>query len=157
MNLRSVVNHLEVCIAHEIESSRTALSWIARLERALAAYDPSEFEAVVEDGATLGRTEEGNARRRERLLGQLGEAWGVPAKTLTLGGVARRLGAEGRRLEELRGELREVVGQVMKGRRRLSALIGMHRRINSDLMQLIMGCESEQELERGGSLINAEA
>lgn len=157
MNLRSVVNHLEDCVALEIESKRTAVSWIGRLEGALAAYDPAAFEAVVEDGASLTRADEGNAARRQRLLAQLAGAWGVPVGTLTLGSIVRRLGADGARLEELRGELRLAVGEVMKRRRRLSALIGMHQRINSDLMQLVLGCDSAEELEAGGSLINAEA
>lgn len=156
MNVQSLVIHLEDTIALEIESKRTALAWIERLEGALSDYDPDRFAEVVEDGAAITRGDEGNTARRQRLLGQLAGAWSVPQGTLTLGGIARRLGEGGARLEVLREDLRQAVSEVLRRRRRLSALIGMHQRINSDLMQLVLGCESEEELAQGGSLINAE-
>ncbi len=80
-----------------------------------------------------------------------------PVATLSLGSVARRLGDEGATIEELRNELRGVVATVMKRNRRLASLIGLHRRINTDVMQLMLGCDSADEIQHGGTLVDAEA
>ena len=157
MNLRSLTNHLEDCLALEIESKRAALAWIEQLERTLGGYDAEGFEGSVEAGAGLPGTDERNAKRRKKLIGDLAAAWGVPEGTLTLGSIARRLGPDGERLDALREELRDLVAGVLQRRRRLSSLIGLHRRVNTELMQLILGCESEEQVHEGGSLVNAEA
>jgi len=157
VNLRSLTNHLEASLVTEIESKRAALEWIEQLERTLGGYDAEGFEGSVAAGASLPGTDERNAKRRKKLIGELAAAWGVPEGTLTLGSIARRLGAEGERLDVLREELRELVASVLQRRRRLSSLIGLHRRVNTELMQLILGCESEEQVHEGGSLVNAEA
>ncbi len=157
MNLRSLANHLEACLVNEIESKRAALQWIEQLELTLGGYDAEGFEGSVQKGASLPGVDERNAKRRKKLIGELAAAWGVPEGTLTLGSIARRLGADGERLDALREELRDLVGTVLKRRRRLSSLIGLHRRVNTELMQLILGCESEEQVHEGGSLVNAEA
>lgn len=157
MNIRSLVNHLEDYLRIEIESKRTAMKWIEAQELAISRNDPEAFEAAVKDARNAFQKNEANAQRRTKLLTALASQWKVHVGTLTLGGIARRLGDEGRNLDNLRLELRQHVAEVIKRNRRLSALIGMHRRINTDMMQVILGSDSPEDVESGGSLINAEA
>lgn len=157
MNLQSTINHLENCIVQEIQANRDAIKWIDSMEAVIAANKSSEFVELSRAGAQICRTGDKNSRRRQSYIVSLAKTWGLAADTLTLGSVARRLGAPGARLNELRSELRQVLGDLVRRQRRLAALIGMHRRINADVMQLILGCESHEQVNQGGSLVNAEA
>ena len=69
----------------------------------------------------------------------------------------RKGGPAGAPLEALRLELRQAVAGVIKRNRRLAALIGLHRRINTDICQLVLGCDNPEQVESGGALIDAEA
>jgi hypothetical protein len=157
MNLRSTLNHLEAGLVLEIQSKAESLAWVESLESAVRSNDSAEFEKLVANGAGLCKAGESIARKRVALITELGRHWGVAAAALTLGGVARRVGADGKRLEQLREQLRTVISKVMKRQRRLAALIGMHRRINTDVMQIMLGCDSKEEVHQGGCLVNAEA
>jgi hypothetical protein len=157
MNPQSVANHLAECLRAEVESKRAALSWIEAQEQALAARDAVAFERAVTEVGELVSGDRFRATRRKELLARLAAEWRVPPQALTLGGVARRLGGGGAPLEELRLELRGVLAELMKRTRRLATLIGLHRRINTDVMQLMLGCSTKEEVDQGGSLVNAEA
>jgi hypothetical protein len=157
MNVRSLTNHLEDYLRGEISAKKKVLACIDAQERSLASNDIASFEeAVLQAGGFCSRDEQ-STLKRTRVLEGLAAHWNVPVVTLTLGGIARRLGEDGSRVSELRQELRKVIAEMVKRMRRLSALIGMHRRINTDIMQLILGCDSKEEVESGGSLVNAEA
>ena len=157
MNTQSLINHLENNLRIEIEAKRRALLQIEAQEKAIAANDPSAFQKAVEEARSSCVADERNAKRRTQLLTDLATHWQLPVGVMTLGGVARRMGDSGRGLELLRAELRNVLAEVVKRNRRLSALIGMHRRINADIMRLILGCDSHADVNSGGFLVNAEA
>lgn len=157
MNLQSTLNHLEACLLEEIHKQGDSVAWIDSMEQAIAANNSEEFETLVSNGAGLCSDGDKVSRRRKDLVAKLAVLWNVPATALTLGGVVRRAGAAGARLEELRGELRKAVAATVKRQRRLAALIGMHQRINADVMQIMLGCETQEQVRQGGSLVNAEA
>jgi hypothetical protein len=157
MNLQSTLNHLEACLVEEIQKQNDSVAWVESLEKAIAANASVEFEALVANGAEVCRASDVVSRRRKELVAQLAGYWKIPATALTLGGVVRRAEGRGARLGDLRGELRAAVATVMKRQRRLASLIGMHRRINADVMQIMLGCETQDQVKQGGSLINAEA
>ena len=157
MNLSSVINHLAACLVQEIQFQQDNIAWTEAMEQAVQKNDSLEFEALVAKGAELCKRGDAAARKRERLVSELGKIWGVAAEALTLGGVVRRVGPEGARLGELRSELRTSIATVMKRHRRLSALIGMHSRINGDVMQTMLGCDTQEQALEGGTLVNAEA
>ncbi|MFT7669343.1 MAG: hypothetical protein ACI8X5_002043 [Planctomycetota bacterium] len=157
MNLQSTVNHFENYLRVEIESKRCALLCIETQERAIEARDADAFQESVSAAQELCVSDERNAVRRKKLMSEMANHWGIPVATMTLGGIARRLGAQGKGVELLRLKLRTAVAEVVKRNRRLAALIGMHRRINADVMQIVLGCDSHEAVNNGGSLINAEA
>jgi len=157
VNPQSLANHLEEQLRLEISANVALVECIEAQESALRAQDPEAFTTAVartEQELVQGR---GRTKRREELLEQLARTWDVPVTTLTLGGVARRLGARGETLEALRLDLRQAVARVIRRNRRLAALIGLHRRINTDICQLVLGCDSPEQVEDGGALVNAEA
>lgn len=157
MNPQSLANHLEEQLRLEISAKQALIECIEAQECALRVQDPEAFTAAVartEQELVQGR---GRTKRREELLEGLAHTWGVPVNTLTLGGVARRLGAGGQALEALRLDLRQAVAGVIRRNRRLAALIGLHRRINTEICQLVLGCDSPEQVEDGGALVNAEA
>ena len=157
MNLRSTLNHLEAAISQEIQGKADSLAWVQSLEQAVRDNNSTRFEELVKEGGVLCKLGESMARQRTKLIEELGRHWGVAASALTLGGVVRRSGPDGRRLGQLREELRLAIANVMKRQRRMATLIGMHSRINADVMQIMLGCDSHKEVHQGGSLVNAEA
>ncbi|MFT7484673.1 MAG: hypothetical protein ACI9F9_000517 [Candidatus Paceibacteria bacterium] len=157
MNLQSTVNHLEACLAEELAAQTESLTWVNTMEQALKDNDSLTFESTSQRGSELCRKADRAATKRKGLLADLASNWGVAAGTLTLGSVVRRLGGQGARMDTLRKELRAAISGVIKRQRRLSALINMHKRINADVMKVIVGCDSHEEVNQGGSLVNAEA
>ncbi len=157
MNLQSTINHLEACLEQEVAAKAKAITWIDSMENAIKDHDSTAFAEIAAQGSDICRGDDRAAKRRVSLLGDLANHWSVPAGTLTLGSVVRRLEGKGARLDGLRKELRQSVANVMKRQRRLAALIGLHQRINADVMKVILGCDSHEEVNQGGALVNAEA
>ncbi len=157
MKPQSLINHLVEHLRGEIDAKAQTLAWIDAQEGALAAHDAAAFAEAVERVGALMRAEEQRTKRRTELLERLAREWGVSVEALSLGGVARRMGPAGAPLEALRLELRQAVAGVIKRNRRLAALIGLHRRINTDICQLVLGCDNPEQVESGGALIDAEA
>ncbi len=157
MNIKSLTNLLEGNVREEIASKREALSLIEQQEVAVAKSDAEAFELAHELSKKLVQEDAHRASRRVVIMKQLAELWQVAADALTLGSIATRLESDGSRLAELRTELRSVVAAVIKRNRRLSALLGMHRRLNRDILQVVLGTEKGAEPTASGTLINAEA
>ncbi len=157
MNVQSTINHLEASLREELGVQADSLAWVSSMEESLQQNDSQSFEEKTQRGSDLCRKASRCAARRVELLAELARSWGVAPGTLTLGSVVRRLPGTGEQLNLLRKELRLAVADVMKRQRRLTALIRMHARINEGVMQVIVGCESPEEINRGGSLVNAEA
>jgi hypothetical protein len=157
MNTKSLANMLEVNVREELASKEQALALIESQERAVAKSDVDAFVAAHEQLKKLVETDARRASKREVLLRQLADIWQVAADAQTLGSVAARLGDDGQRLAALRAELRSSVASVIKRNRRLSALLGMHRRLNRDILQVVLGAERGAEPTSAGTLVNAQA
>jgi len=157
MNVTSLIKHLEVNVAEEITAKRASLEAIRAQEESIAANDPGAFEITVDEIGKLLPRDARRSGKREHLLKMLSEEWQVSMEALTLGSIVRRLGPEGARLEELRTELREVVAAVLKHNRRLSGLIGMHRRLNRDIIHIALGGEEGHDFSSSGAILDARA
>lgn len=157
MNVQSLANLLEANVRDEIAAKREALALIEAQEQAVATTDVDAFDIAHERARQLVEADGRRAAKRAVMMKRLGEAWQVAADALTLGSVATRLGGDGARLAELRLELRELVAAVMKRNRRLSSLLGMHRRLNRDILKVVLGTEEGAEPTSAGTLVNAEA
>ncbi len=157
MNIRSIINRLEANLREEIEAKREALLVIKSQEEAVTKSDADAFDEAHGRSIVLIEAEARRAAKRTNLMGNLAREWQVADDALTLGSVAVRLAADGTRLCELRLELREVVALVIKRNRRLSALIGMHRRLNRDILTVVLGTEEGADPASIGSLVNAQA
>ncbi len=157
MNLESLLKHLEANVSEEIATKHKVLLNIEAQESSVTSQELDSFEQQLEEMNGILAADTSRSSRRARLLDELSELWKVPADALTLGAIVRRLGPEGARLEELRSELRGVVADVLRRNRRLSSLIGMHRRLNRDIVNTVLGAEEKDGLPSSGALLDAEA
>ncbi|MCB9916268.1 MAG: flagellar export chaperone FlgN [Planctomycetes bacterium] len=157
MNAQSVLNHLAANVREELAAKRAALALIEAQEGAVARCDMDAFEAGLERMRVHLEGDRRREQKRQRLIEQLAAAWQVAPGTLTLGSIAIRFGAQGDELRGLRGELRQVVADVARRNRRLSALLGMHRRLNRDVLKVVLGAEGGAEPTQAGSLVDARA
>lgn len=157
MNARSLVNLLEANLREELESKEEVLSLLEAQESAAARADMDAFEANL---ASLQQQLDADRRRegkRAKLMQRLGTAWGVAGEALTLGSVIIRLEEDPGALPELRAELKQRVEEVASRNRRLSAVLGMHRRLNQDVMNVVFGAEGGADPTEAGSLLDARA
>jgi hypothetical protein len=157
MNVASLIKHLEANVVEELGAKKAALQSIKAQELAITERDPDALEKTMDAMNSILPGDTSRAKRRTRLIAELSELWKVPADALTLGAIVRRLGPEGERLEKLRGELRQAVAEVLKRNRRLSSLIGMHRRVNNEIISVVLGVDDRDQLPSSGTLVDAEA
>jgi len=155
MNLASLLKHLEANVSEELGTKHKVLENIEKQERAVTRQDTAAFEALLATMNDILAGDTARARRRARLVEELSELWKVPTDALTLGAIIRRLGPEGAKLEKLRAELRDAVAEVLKRNRRLSSLLGMHRRLNRDIVNTVLGLEGGQTMPSTGALLDA--
>lgn len=149
-------NRLEAILREELAGQADLLALLRRQEAAVVARTSGELsevtgclEAALHDCAT-------RRARREGVLRKLAEQLGVAPSALTLRSLAERLGADGQRLTALRDELRDVTSRVVRQNRRVAAVLGLHRRINQEVLQLFLAEDDSNPLDRAGALVDAE-
>ena len=157
MNLRSLTNLLEANLREELAAKTEVLRLIEAQEEAAARSDMDAFEAGLESMKAHLAADRRRETKRAKVMQRLGETWGVAADALTLGSVAIRLGADGEVLSGLRTELKARVEELAQRNRRLSAVLGMHRRLNQDVMNVVFGAEGGADPTEAGSLVDARA
>jgi hypothetical protein len=154
---RAIALHLGAWAQDELAAQQLLLERLAEQEAAVTARDLAGVENCGEQLAQLSRKGAKRARRRGVLLGELAQAWQVPAGALTLGSVVERLGPDGAQLAELRVQLREGAAQVLRATRRTGHLVNAFRRLSKDVIELLLTDEDGSPLHNGGALVDAEA
>jgi len=156
VTLATLAIHAESWLQEELAAQRSILDVLARLENAARAGKGAE---LAESGRALEGCLSGVAPRETRraaLLAKLGSSLGLASREVTLSTLCARLvehGLDTKRIEALRGELRDTVTAVSHASRRTAALAQYHRNFFEELCQLLSaGSPSEQ-----GHLVDARA
>jgi len=157
MNLARTLNQLGGYVQDEVSARRRTLNLLEEQEAGIRANDPhATAEAVHKLEREMG-TNAARVRRRSQLLGELSQAWNVPADLLSLGSIVERGGAAAAHIAPLRAELRSITAVVIQKNRLLNSLIGMHRRVIRDVIEYVLEDERGAVMNGAGTLIDAEA
>lgn len=141
---RAIAIRLTAWLQEEIAAQGRLDAVLAEQERAIGAVDTAAILATGEAVQTELRTASGRERRRAALMADLGRAWGVDPRALTLTSVAMRLGAgsrEGELLLRQRAEVRAVAAEVARRGRRIASLARYHAGLFGELMGALLGAE----------------
>lgn len=155
-HLHAERNRLEAILREELAGQREMLELLRRQESAVVARTPEALIAVTAEIEAAVSSASSRRVRREPVVRRLAELMQVAPSSVTLGSLVVRLGEEGARLAELREELRDVTARVVRQNRRVAALVGLHRRINQEVLELVLADEHSNPMQRAGALVDAE-
>jgi hypothetical protein len=149
-------NRLEANLRDELTGQGELLELLRRQEKAVVARTAVELLEVT--GLIESELSAAAARRlrREPILRRVAELMQLAPSSLTLRSIVERLGDEGQRLRALREELREAASRVVRQNRRVAAVVGLHRRLNQEVLELVLAEEDSNPFERTGALVDAE-
>lgn len=158
-NVDTLINHLEANIREELAAQDRLLMLLEEQEQAIIA---GLSEGVSIASKALDSESAGAARRtvsRKRLVKGISEAWHVPSGAMTLGSIAERAGERGKRLSELRSDLREKANEVARKNRRVASVARLHHQVIREVINTIFRDDEGGYLdgEAAGTLIDAEA
>jgi peptidyl-tRNA hydrolase len=124
VNTEHLASALEANLQAELAGKTAQCALLAEQEAAISAGDPTELAAAGEKLMAQLNEAVDRARARTQILSDLAKALGVaPARVEN---VAAGLGNGGRRLAELRTELRAICAESLARGRRLSFLVRAH-------------------------------
>ncbi len=149
-------NRLEANLRAELTSQSELLDLLRRQEAAVVARTPDDLVAVTSRIESVLSAAAARRLRREPNLRKVAELMQVAPSSLTLRSIAERLGEEGTRLRALREELREATSRVVRQNRRVAAVVGLPRRLNQEVLALVLAEEDSNPFERTGALVDAE-
>ena len=157
-NLESLVDQLVDCIKGDIEAQRSTLETLAAQREAIQHERLEGIEEATAAMVSQMRGMQDRDRNRQRIVEGFANALGQPVEQLTISMVAQMAGVRAGELMDMRQQLRDLSADVIRENRKLSALVGMRRRIVSDVIDsLLQSPEGDGERRPGGVLINAEA
>jgi hypothetical protein len=142
VTLTTLAIHTEAWLQEEIGAQRAVLEVLGRTEAAARGGKSAALERSVRELEAVLAPAAGRDARRRVLANRLGAVLGVNGSEVTLSRLAARLEAERletSRLAALRGELREVVADVLRSSRRLTAMARYHGGLAEDLGRLLAG------------------
>jgi hypothetical protein len=149
-------NRLEASLRDELAGQSELLQLLRRQESAVVTRTPDELVELTSRIETALSTAAARRLRRAPILRALAELLQVAPSALTLRSIADRLGSDGARLLVLREELRDVSAHIVRQNRRIAAVVGLHRRINQEVIELVLAEAGSNPLERTGALVDAE-
>jgi hypothetical protein len=149
-------NRLEANLREELAAQVELLELLRRQEAAVVARTPDELVEVTSRIESALSAAAARRLRREPILRKVAELVQAAPSALTLRSIAERLGDEGVRLRGLREELREATSRVVRQNRRVAAVVGLHRRLNQEVLELVLAEEDSNPFERTGALVDAE-
>lgn len=149
-------NRLEANLREELASQVELLELLRRQEAAVVARTADDLVEVTSCIESTLSAAAARRLRREPILRTVAELMQVAPSSLTLRSIAERLGEEGSRLRSLREELREATSRVVRQNRRVAAVVGLHRRLNQEVLELVLAEDDSNPFERTGALVDAE-
>jgi hypothetical protein len=153
---RSLAIRLSGWVQEEIAAQHRLDALLAEQERAIRAVDTPAIRASGTHLQDELRTTTARERRRKALMSDLGRAWGVDSRALTLSSIAARLGPESREgatLLRQRTDLRSAAAAAARRGRRIASLARYHAGLLGDLMNALLGVEGTNRED--GVLVDA--
>lgn len=158
MTLTTLTIHAESWLQEELGAQRALLASLASMEAAARTGSSAELERSGRElAALLAPVGERDGRRRV-LMEKLALQLALPRQAVTLARLSTSLRdahVETSRLDQLRAELREVAGAVVKAGRRLAAVAQVHRGILEELCSLLSSGAPGKSGDLGGHLVDA--
>lgn len=155
-DVRKLCNRLLVAVREDVLAHERILKLLQNQEQTVTRpSDPIFLEATEALEHELERLPFRKGQR-DRILKDLGAAFGVESSVLTLGSVADRLGKAGAPLALERTRLRDCVLEVQSVNRRVAAVIRMHRDVTREILNSVLGNGTGSVPLDGGTLIDAE-
>jgi hypothetical protein len=154
---RTTALRLNAWLQEEIGAQRRLDALLAEEERAIRAVDTPAILAAGERVQAELRASAPRERRRQALMADLGRAWGVDPRALTLASIAARLGAGSREADLLlrqRADLRAVAAEVARRGRRIASLARYHAGLFGELLNTLLGVEG-RDTAGDGVLVDA--
>jgi len=149
-------NRLEAVMREEVSGQRRILALLREQESAVIARGPERLVEITTSLEEELSSAASRRLRREPIVRALAKLFGVAVSALTLGSLCQRLGADAAKLQSLREELRDVTARVVRQNRRVAALVGLHRRVNQEVLELVLADEDSNPLRQTGALVDAE-
>ena len=149
-------NRLEGVLRRELNGQAALLELLRRQETAVIGRTPEALTEITERIEQELSSAAARRLEREPIMHKLALLLGVVPSALTLGSLIERLGADGERLQPLREDLRTVTSKVVRQNRRVAALVGLHRRLNQEVLEHLLAQDDSNPLERSGALVDAE-
>jgi len=149
-------NRLEASLRDELAGQVQLLELLRRQEAAVVARTADDLVEVTASIESELSSAAARRLRREPILRKVAELMQLAPSSLTLRSIAERLGPEGVKLQALREELREATARVVRQNRRVAAVVGLHRRLNQEVLELVLAEEDSNPFERTGALVDAE-
>ncbi|MEZ6014536.1 MAG: flagellar export chaperone FlgN [Planctomycetota bacterium] len=149
-------NRLEAALREELAAQRELLELLRAQESAVIARTPDALVEVTSKIEAHVSSASARRARREPIIRRIAMELRVAPSALTLSSLCERLGEDGSRLSELRLELREATSRVVRQNRRVSALVGLHRRINQEVLELVLADDGMNPFNGAGALVDAE-
>ena len=156
-DVRATLRQLEGCVQEEIGAQARAAERLEAQALALRSGDSAELCARTAELERELSAAPARAERRAGLLRALAQAWGVAPASLSLASIALRAGAEGRRLDKLRGELRLAAARSARQMRRNALAARLHQRAWREIREGALRAAGGDEALPGGQLVDAEA
>ena len=149
-------NRLEGLLRREASGQASLLELLRRQEAAVIGRTPETLAEVTERIEQELASAAARRLEREPVMQKLAVLLGVAPSALTLGSLIERLGVDGERLQPLREELRNTASKVVRQNRRVAALVGLHRRLNQEVLEHLLAQDDANPFERSGALVDAE-
>ncbi len=154
--LQKLSNRLLVAIREDVAAHQRVAELLRCQEESVIRPADTEFREATESLEQELERLPFRKAQRDRILKDLGTAFGIAPSLLTLPSVAERLGPAGAALLNERDRLRVIVAEVQRLNRRVAALVRMHREVTREILNAVLGDDTGRELLDGGTLIDAE-
>lgn len=154
--LQSLLNSLQAWAQEELAGQRRMLALIERQVDGLVRNAPAELLAATQALEPELAQQAERVDKRRRIFQNLAAHWKVQADALSLGSILERCGGH-EPLARLRTELRRSTAELVRRNRRFAALAAAQGRMLEELVAALLQHEDPRLLERGGSLVDAEA
>jgi hypothetical protein len=150
-------NHLSAWIRDELAAQDARLNTLEELRASMSQRNPEALDQILQTVQEQDKTSRSRETRRKTVFEGLGKHWQISPNVLTLRSIADRMGASGKELLELRGQLQEKVKSVSVAGRMVNATARMHRSVIVDVFDILFEGSGGDPMEEQGRLLDAEA
>ncbi len=155
-NITTGLRQLEAYLQEELGAQGRLIRLLEDQERALLSHSRPAIESASHALQAQFSASATRSRRREEIIAQLAQTWGVAPQTLTLASISERAGDEGLRLARQRSDLQRATRTAQRLAQRTAAAARLHSRISSDVVRACLGVDASAPKLEAGSVVDAE-